>query len=484
MLETNKNAVTVMYSGGDVQVPFLFYDAADLVVLVETTVKTMGTDYTVSGAGNMAGGKVTFVKAPANNSRVTVIRKVEFKQLLSIPPNGIIPEGALSKALDRIVMMVQQLEERADRAVTYPEGTAKGDVANAQAILDSIEQGQKIINNAVAVAENTLGTANSKLQEIQTTSATSLNAMNSIAHGVEKTVNDVVHAAGLANPNLFINGGFGVWQRGTQIDNQVACFLADRFWCFTGNNQGKIGCQKIFIGIGGEYSGLGIKLIPKEGAAAFIEQKVSRAFKLSTRYGCSGVTFSFWSDTPPQSVCVANWSYSEEQYKFVLYDQPEVIEDRGIWKRYSCSFSFDYTPTGEADFTLFRLEYAANATAQTTGWKLEIGSVATAFVGRDNELALCQRYFFKIGKADIDTVIMRKFIPANVYEYFSIQTPSMNMGGGLTIRARYDINDTAARWDWKEAWMTPERESLLLLPHKLTANYNVDLQYVEITAEH
>lgn len=163
MLETNKNAVTVIYSGGDVQVPFVFYDAADLVVLVETTMKTMGTDYTVTGAGNTAGGKVSFVNAPADGARVTVIRKIDFTQLLSIPQNGIIPEGALSKALDRIVMMIQQLEERADRAVEYPEGTDKNDVANAQNILDSIEEGTQTITNAVQVAEATLESSNTAL---------------------------------------------------------------------------------------------------------------------------------------------------------------------------------------------------------------------------------------------------------------------------------------------------------------------------------
>lgn len=163
MLENNKNAVTVIYSGGEIQVPFLFYDQDDLVVLFELTTKALGTDYTVTGAGNEAGGKVTLVTLPENGTRVTVIRKVEFTQLLQIPANGIIPEGALNRALDRIVMMVQQLEERADRAVEYPEGTDKNDVANAQNILDSIEEGQHTITNAVQVAEATLQASNTAL---------------------------------------------------------------------------------------------------------------------------------------------------------------------------------------------------------------------------------------------------------------------------------------------------------------------------------
>lgn len=198
MLETNKNAVTVIYSGGDVQVPFLFYDAADLVVLVETTMKTMGTDYTVTGGGNTAGGKVAFLVPPADGERVTVIRKVEFTQLLSIPPNGIIPEGALSKALDRIVMMVQQLSERADRAVEYPEGTDKGEVANAGEMLDSIDKARTDINNAVNVAESTLSTANEKLGEINTVSSATLQEIAEQQQRNEEAVNKSEDAAARA----------------------------------------------------------------------------------------------------------------------------------------------------------------------------------------------------------------------------------------------------------------------------------------------
>ncbi|KAF1077670.1 hypothetical protein [Halodesulfovibrio sp. MK-HDV] len=163
MLENNKNAVTVIYSGGDIQVPFLFYDQDDLVVLYEITPKTLGTDYTVTGAGNEAGGKVALVTQPASGTRVTVIRKVDFTQLLQIPANGIIPEGALNRALDRIVMMIQQLEERANRSVTYPEGTEKTKVANAGEMLDAIEQAQLDINNAVNVATATLESSNTAL---------------------------------------------------------------------------------------------------------------------------------------------------------------------------------------------------------------------------------------------------------------------------------------------------------------------------------
>ncbi len=80
-------------------------------------------------------------------------------------------------ALDRIVMMIQQLEEQAGRAVTYPEGTTKDDVANAGEMLDSIDKARADINNAVTVAGTTLETANQKLGEINTVSAEKLQDM-------------------------------------------------------------------------------------------------------------------------------------------------------------------------------------------------------------------------------------------------------------------------------------------------------------------
>lgn len=198
MLENNKNAVTVIYSGGDIQVPFLFFDEDDLVVLYELTPKVLGTDYTVTGAGNEAGGMVLLTVPPANGTRVTVIRKVEFTQLLQIPPNGIIPEGALNRVLDRIVMMIQQLAEQAERAVTYPEGTDKGQVANAGEMLDSIEKARTDISNAVSVAGTTLNTANEKLGEINTVSSTTLQQIAEQQQRNEETVSKAEDAAARA----------------------------------------------------------------------------------------------------------------------------------------------------------------------------------------------------------------------------------------------------------------------------------------------
>ncbi|MEZ6852118.1 hypothetical protein [Halodesulfovibrio aestuarii] len=212
MLENNKNAVTVIYSGGDIQVPFLFFDAADLMVLYEIMPKTLGTDYTVAGAGNEGGGKITLVNPPVDGTRVTVLRKVDFTQLLQVPANGILPEGALNRALDRIVMMVQQLAEQAERAVTYPEGTEKDEVANAGEMLDSIDKARADINNAVAVAGTTLDTANEKLGEINTVSAATLQEIEEQQQRNEESVTKAEDAAARAQSLPIGHVMHGFWK--------------------------------------------------------------------------------------------------------------------------------------------------------------------------------------------------------------------------------------------------------------------------------
>ena len=54
------NGSTVAFS-----FPYKFLADCDLKVYVDNVLKTLTTDYTVSGAGSDSGGTVTFVTAPA-----------------------------------------------------------------------------------------------------------------------------------------------------------------------------------------------------------------------------------------------------------------------------------------------------------------------------------------------------------------------------------------------------------------------------------
>ena len=76
----NGNGITTVFS-----IPFRFLANGDIVVVevsaagVETT-KTLTTHYTLTGAGDDAGGSVTMLVAPANGTRLIIYRDTDIVQ--------------------------------------------------------------------------------------------------------------------------------------------------------------------------------------------------------------------------------------------------------------------------------------------------------------------------------------------------------------------------------------------------------------------
>lgn len=114
------NGVTTVFA-----VPFYFLLNADLLVIlrssggVETT-QLLGTNYTVTGAGNEAGGSVTMIVAPPAGTTLTILRNAPATQVTDLLPNDRLPAESLENALDKATMLIQQLEEEAGRSLKYP----------------------------------------------------------------------------------------------------------------------------------------------------------------------------------------------------------------------------------------------------------------------------------------------------------------------------------------------------------------------------
>ena len=103
-------------------VGFYFLSTSHLKVVLRAadgteTVKTLTTDYTVSGAGNPSGGTVTMVTAPASGVTVVIARNVPQTQLVDYQPNDPFPANTHEQALDQLTMEVQQLQEQITRAL-------------------------------------------------------------------------------------------------------------------------------------------------------------------------------------------------------------------------------------------------------------------------------------------------------------------------------------------------------------------------------
>lgn len=108
-------------------VPWLFYADADLnVYLKDTTgsadpvLLTDPTHYSVTGAGDAAGGTVTMVTAPIATEELIIEREVSETQESAYTNYNRFPAPTVEKNLNRLTMMVQQLTEKISRSLIKP----------------------------------------------------------------------------------------------------------------------------------------------------------------------------------------------------------------------------------------------------------------------------------------------------------------------------------------------------------------------------
>ena len=101
---------------------FKITDQDDIEVIIRAangteTVKTLTTDYTVSGVGNAGGGTVTFVTAPASGLTVILRRDTPQTQGLDLIENDPLPANSLEDAFDKLTSITQELQEENDRSI-------------------------------------------------------------------------------------------------------------------------------------------------------------------------------------------------------------------------------------------------------------------------------------------------------------------------------------------------------------------------------
>lgn len=119
-----------VYNGDGIVVafgfPFPFAKDTDLVVSlydeltsIEDDPETIITDYTVSGAGNPAGGTVTMVVAPTTDQKLIIRRVVDLTQLSKYEDYNRFPAATIVANLDNLTVMVQQLNEEIDRCQKF-----------------------------------------------------------------------------------------------------------------------------------------------------------------------------------------------------------------------------------------------------------------------------------------------------------------------------------------------------------------------------
>jgi len=106
---------------------FRFLQNGDLKVILTVdatgveTIQTEITNYTVTGAGLDAGGTVTMLVAPASGETLTIKRDIALTQTTDYVENDAFPAESHEQALDKLTMLVQQLQEELDRSIKLSE---------------------------------------------------------------------------------------------------------------------------------------------------------------------------------------------------------------------------------------------------------------------------------------------------------------------------------------------------------------------------
>ena len=176
-----QNAARVSYSVSEgatqtsFTVSFEFFDAADLNVYVDGTLKTISTHYTVSGGSGSTGAVAISVTGASGGSTVVITRSIALARTTDFPTSGPFQIATLNTELDRFTAIAADLKDSVDRSLQLTDfdsavslvlpavADRKGKVLAFNASTGAVEAGasvsavQSVADNAAAV--NLLGTA-------------------------------------------------------------------------------------------------------------------------------------------------------------------------------------------------------------------------------------------------------------------------------------------------------------------------------------
>lgn len=154
------NGVTAIFP-----IPFYFLVDTDLKVTRKSAATgvistlALNSDYTLTGAGNSAGGSLTSIPALPNFDEIYIERNVVAVQETAYPNNGPFPAASHERALDRLTMLIQQILTKLTfglfrdplTGVYDADGSRITNLADGVADSDAASLGQ--VTQAVAAAQ-------------------------------------------------------------------------------------------------------------------------------------------------------------------------------------------------------------------------------------------------------------------------------------------------------------------------------------------
>ncbi len=97
-------------------VPFEFFDNSDLNVFINDVLKTITTNYTVAG-GSGSTGTVTLVTGATLGDVIVITRDVTLERVTDFPTSGPFQVASLNVELDKLVAMIADLQDLANRGL-------------------------------------------------------------------------------------------------------------------------------------------------------------------------------------------------------------------------------------------------------------------------------------------------------------------------------------------------------------------------------
>ena len=193
---------TVSTSTSTFQVPFEFFDAEDLVVVVGGTTKTLTTHYTVSQNTNKTGSITMTTGNAVSSGTVIIFRNIAFKRTTDFPTSGSFDMDTLNTELDRNIALFDDQQDRIDRAVRLNDNddaasmvlplkaSRKGTVLGFNATTGAAEAGPTIANvNSLADITTNINTVAGIASNVTTVAGIDANV--STVAGISSSVSTV-----------------------------------------------------------------------------------------------------------------------------------------------------------------------------------------------------------------------------------------------------------------------------------------------------
>ena len=225
-------------------VTFEFFNDEDLNVYVDGTLKTLTTDYTVTGGSGSTGSVSISVTGASGGSTVVITRSIDIERTTDFPSSGPFDIASLNEELDRLTAINADLKDKSDRALqltdydsavslTLPDvNTRKGKLLAFNATTGAVEAGATVsgTTTVASVAADIETLADIEDGTVATTAISDLAAIASDVTGVNTISSAVTGVNSISSAITAVNSDatdIGTVATNISSVNTVATNIAD-----------------------------------------------------------------------------------------------------------------------------------------------------------------------------------------------------------------------------------------------------------------